>query len=363
METGLCKRIEPEENRRVTLDGIRGAAALLVAFYHFQQRMGVEPIHGYLAVDLFFVLSGFVLTERYSARFAAGLSWRQFGVQRFWRFYPLYALSLPLGIAWQLSGLAQPPEHLSTSALAMATGLGLVMAPVPDDGGLYPLNGAAWSLLFELGVNLLLAAWLWRLRNRALAMVAMLALLILTLTSHDPQHMNMGWRWHEAGGAVARTLFSFVMGMLIQRASGSWRLELRWLSPVLIVAALLPPILLPGGPWEDVWELGTVALVFPAIVMLGAAVAPLRLMGRPMAWLGALSFPLYAIHWPLAALVGPWLAAMPFWGAALVFTAIALMLAWAAERWFDRPVRAWVNKRRPDNAPQASPAPMIPAAG
>lgn len=332
-------------HRRTTLDGMRGAAALLVAFYHFQQRMGVEPIHGYLAVDLFFVLSGFVLAEIYGPRFRAGLTARAFVVQRFWRFYPLYALALPLGLAWQVSGMAPPPEQLGGQALAVATALGAAMLPVSGAGGLYPLNGAAWSLAYELAVNALMAAVLWRLRGRALAMIVVTAFLVLTLTSRDPQHMNMGWRWHEAGGAVARTLFSFGMGMLVQRACGAWRLTLSWAAPLLVLGALLPPVLLPGGPWEDVWELCVVALVFPPLVALGAAIEPPRALAGPMAWLGALSFPLYAIHWPLAALVGPWLAAMPFWRSALVFTAIALTLAWAAERWFDRPLRQAIRRR------------------
>lgn len=331
--------------RRVTLDGMRGFAALLVAIYHFQQFTGYQGIAGYLAVDLFFCISGYVLAEVYCPRFTAGLRPVPFIVQRFIRFYPLYLAGLAIGI---LMVVFCPPAEgvvLAPGFVGRALVYGLAMVPTPEGLLLYPFNGASWSLAYELGANLLLALVLWRMSARTLALIVAIAFYILTQAVHDPEHLNVGWGWPGAGAAAIRTLFSFTLGVLLYRVAGGWRIRWRWLAPLPILGTLAAMILMPGNGWENVLELAAVALLFPACVMVAAAVEPPRMLAPLMHWLGALSFPLYAIHWPLVILMQPVLRAMGPWQGGVTFAVTALALAWAVDRFVDRPAQRWWKAR------------------
>src|SRR5580692_3274314 len=101
--------------RLVALDGARGLSALAVAFFHFDRN--VWPAHGYLAVDLFFLLSGYVIAGAYETRLqrGSGLGWF-FGV-RMARLYPIYLFGTLIGLACYL--VAHPPAGVF-AALARA---------------------------------------------------------------------------------------------------------------------------------------------------------------------------------------------------------------------------------------------------
>jgi peptidoglycan/LPS O-acetylase OafA/YrhL len=84
------------------LDGMRGVAAMGVVLYHLSQMLSLHLFRaGYLAVDIFFCLSGFVIAHAYERRLLGGLSPLRFAAIRFARFFPLIAL----GIGW---GAARP---------------------------------------------------------------------------------------------------------------------------------------------------------------------------------------------------------------------------------------------------------------
>lgn len=340
--------------RYATLDGMRGVAALLVALFHFQQRLGAPSIDGYLAVDLFFVLSGLVLTQIYEPRFARGLGPLRFTMQRFFRFYPLYALGFAAG-ALCLS-VSPPPELTGLGMLAKAAALlfGGVMLPTPFSASLYPLNGAAWSLFFELAVNLLFAALLWRLPRTALLVVAAPALLYLCVVVRAPLYLNIGWRWEDLSAGCARTLFSFTAGILIGRTLAG--VERRGSNLALILPLLASlPIVIPSTHPKG-WTLLAVAAFFPLVVALSATVEPPQFARRAMLGLGSISFPLYAIHWPLAALLAPLLRSMPVAQAVALFFGICLCLAFLAQRLVDDPVQRWLKNNARGQWPRAAPA-------
>ncbi len=140
-----------------TLDALRGAAAVIVVAYHAGTR---RVPGGYLAVDLFFALSGFVLAHNYGG---ALNGWRDAGafmVRRLIRLYPLYGLALAVGfgvhmVATLPAGTFWPSRALGTLAA------NAVFAPAAPaflvTWHLYPFNPPAWSLFFELAVNALFA--------------------------------------------------------------------------------------------------------------------------------------------------------------------------------------------------------------
>jgi peptidoglycan/LPS O-acetylase OafA/YrhL len=143
----------------VALDGLRGLAALAVALFHaaifFPALTVIAPANGYLAVDFFFVLSGFVLAHAYSERFAKGMTACAFMGRRLRRLYPLYLLSLalwlPLGIRGLMSRTLDPRQTIIAAVAA------LLYLPAPQSFLVYPLNPPTWSLFYELAANLFFA--------------------------------------------------------------------------------------------------------------------------------------------------------------------------------------------------------------
>ena len=137
------------------LHSLRGLAAVAVLLFHAKAVFGIQLApSGYLAVDLFFILSGFVIAHSYDPRFEAGLSARTFIIARAARFWPLFALGTGFGAAWLvLENIASPPAALSISEVLGFSALALAYVPAPVAGDLVPLNVPAWSLFFELIVN------------------------------------------------------------------------------------------------------------------------------------------------------------------------------------------------------------------
>ena len=198
------------------LDGLRGVAAILVIFYHFGEGFATSPVdqmlnHGYLAVDFFFVLSGFVLGYAYDDRWRKGMTASRFMLRRVIRLHPMVILSVALGaVAYLIQGGVQwDGTPVSLHWLLVALLLGLLLIPVlpgmgadvRGNGEMFPLNGPSWSLFFEYIGSILYAVWLHRLSVRALRWVVGLSAIGLSAlalgNSSGAFHIGFGW---AAGG-------------------------------------------------------------------------------------------------------------------------------------------------------------------
>ena len=337
----------------VSLDGLRGVAALAVVGSHFENLSGLQ-LHlqqAGAAVDFFFVLSGFVIAEAYERRLKEGLGWRAYMGVRLRRLYPAIFGGLSLAVLFTaLNGDTLYP-------LMAAQFLFLpVLAGVSVNGGeLFPLNGPQWSLMLELAINAVHAAAVRWLTTPVLVGVTILAAAALVYTSLHFGGLDVGWSRANLWGGPPRVLYGFMIGLLIHRADARG-----WRAPVLpfgLVAAALAACMFriwPSLGGFAVRDLIIVLAVLPALVMAAvqSKVSP-RL--TPLAsWLGALSYPLYAVHVPLlrgfASLLndmsGPAQAAG--WWLALAET---LVIAAGFERFYDAPIRRWLAKRtRPGGA-------------
>jgi peptidoglycan/LPS O-acetylase OafA/YrhL len=324
--------VEPQKDVFAPLNGMRGVAAIAVVLYHAEPFFGFNPAsRGYLAVDLFFVLSGFVIAHAYEGRFAKGLTATRFLWQRIKRFYPLYALGHFMAAAWiALELIVSPPAILTPIQLVIATVVGGLFLPTRLTGDLYPLNGPAWSLLWELVINFIFGLiWrrTWLIAGMAAGCWAALLLIV------GPGQLSQG-----AGDPLTgflRAAFSFPVGVLIYRHHRSIpRLPI---PPVLTIVAVAILLLVP------IQDLVVVTLLFPiAIALLARCDQQHR---RSFSFLGALSFPLYATHYPILQ-AGLGLEKHlpipgPIMGIALV--AVAIAFAMAADRWLDR--RSYFRQR------------------
>jgi peptidoglycan/LPS O-acetylase OafA/YrhL len=360
----------PQAHQYAGLDGLRGLAALAVLSAHSAMLFSHTPRHFALAVDFFFLLSGFVLCHAYQARLQQGLSAAGFLRLRLIRLYPLYALGTVIGFVHA----ACAPHSAESTALPTLLGrllLGLAFIPadsISPERWLYPLDQPGWSLLFELFANALFGLLWLRLLRRPAALGALLgaSALLLLAAGLAFSGFDLGWSSDNAAASVPRVLFSFFLGALLYRCSlrwPPWRVASAW--PFLLLAAALALHL----PWEraDVWlQAGLIGLLSPLILWLGAGARPQGFA----AWLcretGRSSYAVYVLHVPLffalrdsAAHFGYDLSRTAPWGG-LAYTVALVGLCLLLDRCYDEPLRRMLARlgRRPPAA-----APLMPAAG
>lgn len=329
-----------EKTRFLGLDGLRGVCALTVVLLHSELlfNSGVFFCHGYLAVDMFFILSGFVISASYDARLAAGMTAWQFLVARIRRLAPVFWAGTLLCIAATVIRIHYEP---APSNLALFSVMGLLLIPYLAPGIFaYPINPVAWTLLWELIVNFVYARWLRGLRT---AKLAALIVVLLSLASYASFHSYRAWSFGMTGSDLwlggLRALPEFLMGVLLYRGHRAGLfVRVPAVSPVLPLAAWLAMASLPQG-LSPLADLAIVTLACPLLVVaLVRAQAP-----RWFVPLGAISYPLYASHLALVRLAQhtPLLALnhgpRPLLAAGMV--GMACCIAWVIYRLFDPAAR------------------------
>ena len=286
--------------RHHLFDGLRGIAALGVALFHLGPGAGLAIMPaGYLAVDFFFLLSGFVITRAYGARLNAGLGLRPFFALRLARLYPVFAIGILFGVPmlFVMAQKASPAVGAGGTALALAANLALLPAP----GGfatLFPGNLVCWSLMLEIAINLAFAAGGHRLPSGALLLFAGLAAVGLAMSATAFGTVNGGAYRSDAVLGVWRVCFAFPLGVVIGRLRTP--VARPGQSAFAVLAALAVALALPLPVGEAlIIEMALVLMVFPLLLWWAAGVE-LPEAGRGVfGWLGKLSYPLYAVHFPL----------------------------------------------------------------
>ncbi len=302
-----------------------------------------DPL-GYAAVDLFFLLSGCVIEASYGDKLRSGTSLLRFARIRLARLYPLYILGTGIML---LAITAAPHGRLFLTPGAWFTiprPLALCVPavffiPLLNAVIAYPLNPPAWSLFWEIVVNLLYVVLLPHLNRKTLALIVAVAGVPLVIVN--------SFGYHHAASTfplgLARVSFSFFLGVLIYRERGvlppAPRLQ-PWLTGLAVAIVCITLSWQSSTPGT---YLVAVLLAFPVAVCLALHVEPGIGTARLFDRLGDISYPIYAIHVPLALLVlaitGP--VAPALWmGAA--FSIAMCVLAVGLNRYYDRPLRNWL---------------------
>lgn len=357
------------------LDGLRGVAALLVIWYHVFEGFATSPYdqkfnHGYLAVDFFFILSGFVIGYAYDDRWGKTLTIKQFFKRRLIRLHPMVILGAIFGaISYWLQGserwdgVAVP---LSMVLLALLANLFLcpVMPGVAHDvrgnNEMFPLNGPSWSLFFEYIGNILYALFLRRMSTPFLAFfvglagVGLASYAILGLSGYG--HLGVGWSLidHNLLGGMLRLLFSFCIGLLMSRVfklvavRGAF-----WIcSFVLAILFAVPHIGGESAAWQNgLYDAVCTIVIFPVLVYIAASGKTTdRISSRICKFLGDISYPIYIVHYPSMYLYYSWLWRNGYtfaqtWPLALALFVGNIILAYACLKLYDEPVRRWLSRR------------------
>ncbi|MDR3506410.1 MAG: acyltransferase [Caulobacteraceae bacterium] len=342
------------------LDGIRGVAALLIVVLHGQPMLNTRLFeHGYLMVDLFFLMSGFVLSAGYGERLAQPGAGPWFARMRALRLYPLAILGLIAGVVVEAFAVLHGTLAPRPQWIVMIV-LGALFLPWLGGGLIVPFDGPAWSLQLELWINILYGALARRLSNRWLiAIVAVFALALaaasLACGQFDGGFANNDPTRHSGPFAFlvgwARVGFSFPLGVLLHRLWREGRLSqvASRLAGPLIPAALVLIAFVPPVP-SPVFDLVIVFAVFPALLLLAANHQPSARAARIYGRLGGWSYGLYTLHGPILVALHSLIPqpAAPAGRLALFALALGLSVAAAAlaERWIDAPARRWASGRR-----------------
>ena len=260
-----------------TLDGIRGIAALLIVVRHTSAFFGgFQPQETFLAVDLFFGLSGFVLGHSYEARLNDGLSPGGFMTIRLNRFVPLYVLGLALGAVAATVAILSGGADLDWTSVGVSFALGLFFLPSPMFGAtgakLFPLNDPSWSLFMELFANAAMAVFWRRLSNRVLVGICATSAALLAISALKLGTADLGFRWVGLGFGVYRVGYSFFAGLLVYRLRDRIGLAIHPVVAFLLVAfALVRSV---GDAGRAIYELAWIFVGFPLLIAAASAREP-----------------------------------------------------------------------------------------
>lgn len=338
------------------LDGMRGIAAFAVILDHVSSPSLQAWFPGrYLAVDFFFVLSGFVLAHAYGQRLEQGmLTPLGFMRIRLIRLYPLYLLGLVLGLVLPvLAALRGWTEASPLPEIAAAAAVGVLFLPAPNfawtGGQLYPFNGPSWSLFFELVVNLIygfIARYLtWLVLGVGLVIAA--GLLSFTVTRHDD--LGPGWLWPHFDAGLARVTYCFFAGVAIYKLRGVVRFPSipAWAAVLTLLTLFAVPA---PGDLRQAFDAFTAILLMPALVAVASGAKVSGVAARVCGTLGMLSYGVYVLHVPVLYLLRFGMQAqgvsLPYdFMEVFVVAMVAGLIAAAATRFYDSPFRKLLSGR------------------
>ena len=371
------------------LDGLRGVAALMVVIFHcfetYVPVFGTQHInHGYLAVDFFFVLSGFVIGYAYDDRWDKMTTWGFFK-RRLTRLHPMVIAGMVVGAALFFFASGAFPETMEVEGwkFALCFVMGLLMIPCGNGldirgwGEMNSFNGPQWTLTFEYIGNILYAFVLRHLPKMALAFLCVCcAFFTLDLTLGwdifgvlpDGPHYTVigGWSLTQDQLYIGftRLLYPFLCGLLISRILPARRsksnpsgspIRLRggfwWCSLVLVAIFSIPCIGGDYGVPDGIFQAVCILLLFPLVVLAGAGSVTTDPKSTAICkWLGDISYPIYITHYPIMYMQMGWVADhpdAPVWMHMMVNVGVVFMsiiLAWGLLKAYDLPVRKWLTE-------------------
>ena len=370
--SSISTDFKPKKHYEI-LDGLRGVAAILVVAFHiFEAHNGGSRFkqiinHGYLAVDFFFLLSGFVVAYAYDDRWAKMTQW-EFYKRRLIRLQPMVIMGMIIGAIFyyfQASDILFPQiAGMPVWKLILTMVIGFTLLPIPPSmeirgwGEMHPLDGPAWSLFFEYIANILYAVLFRKFSNKVMAVfVLIFAGLLINYTvfgpkgdiiggwSLNPQQMNIGF---------TRLLFPFFAGVLLCRLGKLIHIKgAFWICSLMISAVLIIPRI---GDENTLWMNGLyesfcIILVFPLIVVIGAGgEIKSAFSSKICKLLGDISYPIYITHYPLIYWYFTWvidnkktLQDSYLVGIGVLLTSI--VIAYLCLKLYDEPVRNWLQSK------------------
>jgi peptidoglycan/LPS O-acetylase OafA/YrhL len=365
--TDQALHVVPSKNHRfLFLDALRGIAALFIVLHHAPKYLGrILPHYStFLAVDLFFVLSGFVIAFSYENRLLRGLSFRSFVAARLVRLYPVYLLGTVVGFVLLLYIHRGAAYSINSWIPWHSVLFGVLLVPdfflSSKTLDIFPIDVPAWSLFGEILANILYGALVCRrlASNRILALFSLSSLFVLVLWIFRVSGtLDLGSRRESFLCGLARVGYSFFIGVLVYRIYRNnarrpqFRGVLSWVIAgvicTLVILALTTGLTQPAAA-----QLAVVAMLFPTLIYFGACVHLSQRWDNISSFLGEMSYPLYLLHIPLflplyghvfqrlfALHPGLTLLVLP------IVVPVYVLISWWVAKHYDRPARRLLTRR------------------
>ncbi|RED26784.1 peptidoglycan/LPS O-acetylase OafA/YrhL [Flavobacterium cutihirudinis] len=370
--SSISTDIKPKKHYEI-LDGLRGVAAIIVVAFHILEafnggsRFKQIINHGYLAVDFFFLLSGFVVAYAYDDRWTKMTQW-EFYKRRLIRLQPMVIMGMIIGAIFyyfQASDNLFPMiANMEVWKVIVTMIVGFTLLPIPPSleirgwGEMHPLDGPAWSLFFEYIANILYALVFRKFSNKVMSVfVLIFAGMLINYTVFGPKgDVIGGWslNFEQINIGFTRLLYPFFAGVLLCRLGKLIQIKgAFWVCSLLITIVLAMPRI---GDENSLWMNGLyesfcIILIFPLIVAIGAGGViknPLSL--KICKGLGDISYPIYITHYPLIYWYTAWVVdnKVSLQDGYLIGIGVliaSITIAYLCLKLYDEPVRNWLQSK------------------
>lgn len=344
-------------NRYAHLDGIRGIAAIFVLTRHTGYFWNFSLYRSYLAVDLFFILSGFVIANSYDEKIRTkSISIVDFFIIRIVRLYPIFILSCGfciLTLIWKIifkNNFSNINEILSIIILSIF----LFPSKMTGDNSLFPINGPYWSLFFEIISNIIYAAIRPFLNSFLLATIVMLFGTIVSIGAVNNGNLDIGFGWGITSNIMgfSRSMFGIFFGLMLHRHMDFFSKYLKKISPWFSILSIVLILTSPNVKhFNSIIDIISVIIIFPICVLLSAKSLKSKI-DNVFVLLGSASYPIYVLHKPFGEIVNHFLKEnyTPFIG--IIFTIMLIIFSVFIEKFYDIPLRRYIysnalkNKRK-----------------
>ena len=319
------------KHRIHVLDGMRGIAAVIVMLYHiiakFNPNCSLLPTNAFIAVDFFFVLSGYVICHSYGDKILNGMGAGEYISRRVARLFPMMALGLLLGSPALYIIMAE--NHSVYGGLKEIVVGDLyniffipylnfdeypeILAEPPEL--IFPADSPLWSISFEMLASLLFVRLICS-RRASLIKICYLSFSVMVLTSflhgtpivdNNVFDIERGWRTMNIWGGLPRVLFGFTLGMIIYQIRQTpsrygWIKRIKNITPLpdwILYCALTSMLIFPFR-FLGLYSVFAVGVISPLLVLYGSKAYATSTVAKSLAeYLGWLSFPLYCLHMPV----------------------------------------------------------------
>jgi len=370
--SSISTAIKPKKHYEI-LDGLRGVAAIIVVAFHiFEAFSGGNRFkqiinHGYLAVDFFFLLSGFVVAYAYDDRWGKMTQW-EFYKRRLIRLQPMVIMGMIIGAIFyyfQASDILFPMiAGMEVWKVILTMIIGFTLLPIPPSmeirgwGEMHPLDGPAWSLFFEYIANILYALIFRKFSNKVLSVFVLLfAGMLINYTVFGPKgDVIGGWSLNleQMNVGFTRLLYPFFAGILLSRLGKLIHIKGAFWACSLLIAIVLsvPRIGDESSLWMNgLYESFCIILVFPLIVSIGAGGEiqnPFSL--KICKLLGDISYPIYITHYPLIYWYTAWVvdnkvSLKDGYALGIGVLIASILIAYVCLKLYDEPVRNWLQNK------------------
>lgn len=357
MNTNKTSAILQTKQHFEILDGLRGIASLAVVVFHFMEWVYADLSknfigHGFLAVDFFFCLSGFVIGYAYDDRIEK-MGILEFFKSRIIRLHPLVIAGSVLGLlAFLFDPFGGHPEWYSTGKVILVFLCSALLIPFPvmaDRGSnLFGLNAPSWSLFWEYIANIVYAFVLYKIKRGYLVLLTILSAVAIGLVCYRSGNLLGGWSGATFWDGGARISYSFLAGLLIYRSSWIIKNKLGFIGLSILLSLAF---IMPFSKWNGVSEALVVLFYFPLLIALGAGTTVKPVLKKICAFSGKISYPLYMTHYAVLWMFGNYYTSHSPGKMQLAFVIISgvillVVAAYLVMIFYDIPVRKYLNDKR-----------------